>query len=252
MLIVVFILADVIFFSIVFIYMDNVFVEVTDKHDISHVMPWLLCLFEAGGPAEECLDLGQKVLVNMSTVNAILILLGLAGTQCFILLVRRSMFVGWWEMFRSKFSHKREFVSLDAKRYSGEQPRTYELLRVGSKDPMVPVPVHKPETGHMVSPTETQISAFSGTTSEYYTKEYSRPTSRRSQMSAHEYTNYTSPKMSFSGPRTPSQVLTESRTSRNMRDWDPRSTFARGGLGLHPPTEEEDIVEIHHGYGNKR
>lgn len=78
MLIVVFILADVTFFSVVFIYMDRVIVNVTEKHDLSKVMPWLVCLFQNGKATEQCFELGQKVLPNQATVFAILFLLGVS------------------------------------------------------------------------------------------------------------------------------------------------------------------------------
>jgi hypothetical protein len=138
------------------------------------------------------------------------------------------MFTGWVEWLRSKFSRNREFVSLDAKRSSRDQ-RTFELLRVGSNDH---VTLHNPQTTTITSPTETMTSSSYGTkTSDYFSKDISisRTASR----------DYTSPSMSFSSPRTPSQVIGDPRSSR-IRDWDPTSTYARGGLGFHPPSVNED------------
>jgi hypothetical protein len=78
MLIVVFILADVVFFAITFVIMDGVITTVTQKHDINHIMPWLLCLFENGKATDQCLKLGQEALVNEGTVIAILMLLAVS------------------------------------------------------------------------------------------------------------------------------------------------------------------------------
>ncbi|KAF2099460.1 hypothetical protein NA57DRAFT_65524 [Rhizodiscina lignyota] len=238
MLIVVFILADVVFFAIVFIYMDSVIVEVTQRHDITHVMPWILCLFEDGKATEKCLNLGQDALVNQATVVAILFLLGLAGVQVFVLLARWTMFTGWVEWFRAKFFPNREFVSLDAKRFSGDQ-RTFELMRVGSRDPLT---INTPETA-VISPTETAVTSasYTGKSIDYFGKS---PDFGK-DISLSRNRDYVSPTMSFSSPRTPSQMIRDSRSTREsrqsrIREWDPTSTYARGGLGLHPPNEESD------------
>ena len=95
MLIVVFILVDVVFFSITFIFMDNVVTAVTAKHDISRVEPWLLCLFENGRATDQCFELGQRAIANQGTVIAILFLLAVsfryALLRCFIPLTPASL-----------------------------------------------------------------------------------------------------------------------------------------------------------------
>ena len=143
------------------------------------------------------------------------------GIQCFLLLARWTILKAWLEFFRTKFSSKREFVSLDAKRFSSDA-RTYELLRIGNPA------LKSPETA-VTSPAanafDTYRRSLSGTP-DYFDKEVQR--------------EYRSPTLSFSSPRAPSQVA--------MRvEWDPRATHARGGLGLHPPVVEDN----HDGMTNK-
>lgn len=120
------------------------------------------------------------------------------------------MFTGWVQYFRNKFGGKREFVSLDAAKYS--QARSYELLEVGS-----PTLVKSVGSTAITSPTEAYASPLGRTTPDYFSKRIQR--------------DYRSPTLSFSGPRTPSQ-------SGPRIEWDPRTTHARGGLGLHPPATE--------------
>ena len=136
------------------------------------------------------------------------------GIQCFLLLARCAIFKAWFEFFQTKFSSKREFVSLDAKRFSSDA-RTYELFRIGNPA------LKSPETA-VTSPApnafDTYRRSLSGTP-DYFDKEAQR--------------EYRSPTLSFSSPRAPSQAA--------MRvEWDPRATHARGGLGLHPPVVEDD------------
>jgi len=71
--IVVFILVDVIFFSVVFIWLNSVSTHAVD--DIEKAMPFLLCLITNPTGHEKCAALGQMLFVNQSTVIAILIML---------------------------------------------------------------------------------------------------------------------------------------------------------------------------------
>ncbi|KAK0660957.1 hypothetical protein DIS24_g2989 [Lasiodiplodia hormozganensis] len=229
--IVVFILIDVIFFSVVFVYLD------TQEHDALHdpkrVLPWVLCLMHNPNEKEKCFDVAQGMLVDQATVTAVLVMLALAGVQCFILLIRWSMFTGWKTWFQEKFSGNREFVSLDARRFSSDA-RTFELLKVGGQASGYVSTVHSPggETyvstmQAMKSPesTVTTPSAVYGSplsgqhTPDYFGKEVQR--------------NYRSPSQSFSTPRPPT-------ASGTRVDWDPTSTHARGGLGLHPVQDDSD------------
>jgi hypothetical protein len=206
--IVVFILVDVIFFSVVFVYMNQV--EKTAATDLEGAMPFLMCLVQHADDVSKCNKLGQDLFVNQSTVLAVLILLSLAGIQCFILLARSSMFPAWWKLIRSKFGSKREFVSLDAKQATTDL-RNYELAKIAQS------PIKAPDSA-ITSP-GADYSPYGRSTPDYFGKEVQR--------------EYRSPTLSFSTPRAPSQQA--------MRvEWDPRATHARGGLGLHPVDDEDE------------
>lgn len=71
--IVVLIITDVIFFSVVFVFMDNNEAAVTA--DLARAQPWLLCLVSAQGKKNQCLPLAAPLVVNEATVMAVLILL---------------------------------------------------------------------------------------------------------------------------------------------------------------------------------
>ena len=132
----------------------------------------------------------------------------LAGIQVFLLLARASMFSAWYTLFRTKFGSKREFVSLDAKQYTNEPH--FELNKFPQS------PIRSPESAFTSPGAEFEPYRRSLTgTPDYLGKEVQR--------------EYTSPKLSFSAPRAPSRV-----------GWDPRSMHARGGLGLHPPVDEDE------------
>lgn len=74
--IVVFILIDVIFFSVVFVYLDSR--EHDSLHDPETVLPWVLCLMNNPKNKEACFDIGQGMLVNQATVTAILVMLAVS------------------------------------------------------------------------------------------------------------------------------------------------------------------------------
>jgi hypothetical protein len=71
--IVVFILVDVIFFSVVFVYLNSI--EQSASTNIAKVEPWLFCLVAYPKNREKCFKLGQELFVNMQTVVAILMML---------------------------------------------------------------------------------------------------------------------------------------------------------------------------------
>jgi hypothetical protein len=141
-------------------------------------------------------------------------MLSVAGLQVFVLLARGSMFSGWVEFFRNKFSKNREFVSLDA-RHLAEQTRNYELKNFEDGAMQSPSNVFTPPAPEIAG-----YNHFRSDTPDYFTKETQR--------------EYVSPTLSFSTPRPPSRSATQV-------DWDPRSTHARGGLGLHPPEYDAKI-----------
>lgn len=211
--IVIFLLVDIVFFSVVWVVLDNN-INAAANGDLTHFMPYLLCLFEAGGEKSECFSFGQQALVNESTAIALLMLISLAGIEAGLMMFRSQMCTGWYDFFKKKFNRKREFVSLDAKRFSSDA-RTFELLKIG--------------TPAMTTP------GSSGTMNGYSAKaEYFPPEQER---------QWRKPTMSFAGPQAPSNAA-------NRMNWQmPHSSAARGGLGLHPPrspsipNDEEDGMD---------
>lgn len=121
---------------------------------------------------------------------------------------RTSMFVGWYELFRRKFGSKREFVSLDAKRFSNTDQRNYELSKVTSS-PNVPQDVGIRESREIFESKENVVSPVG-----YHPAEQERV--------------YRKPTMSFSGPQAPSR-------QGHRNEWTEEDTYATGGLASHPP-----------------
>lgn len=121
------ILVDVVFFSIVFVYLDGLQTSVVN--DWHKVEPWLECLAFNPTDKNKCLGLVTGWLVNEPTVVAVLILLSLTGIQCFLFLTRPSVFSAWIELLQSKFSHRQEFVSLDARPDNMRSNSNNQLLK---------------------------------------------------------------------------------------------------------------------------
>lgn len=161
------ILVDVIFFSIVFVWMDGL------QHDIEHnfakVEPWLLCLSLHPTDKDACLDLVGNWLVNQSTVIAVMFLLSLAGLQVFTFLVRPSVFSAWRDFFQSKFTSRQEFVSLDARQHTARSHSKQELINYHRGHESTTFEMQKPsganslsldlESKDMLSPSETMVSS---------------------------------------------------------------------------------------------
>lgn len=78
--IVLIIITDVIFFAVVFVYLDNN--ETAVLSDESRAEPWILCLAESNGDKDKCLDLAGALVVNEATVMAVLILLSVSTHLC--------------------------------------------------------------------------------------------------------------------------------------------------------------------------
>lgn len=204
--IVVFILVDVIFFSVVFIWLNSLTTHATEN--VEDLMPYLICLIGHPTDPSPCFSLGQSLAIDESTVIAILMMLSIAGLQVCILLVRWSMITGWVDFFRGKFSKNREFVSLDAKNNAGDM-RNYELKQFELQSP----------PSAYTTPGLAEYAGFRSDTPEHFNKEVQR--------------EYRSPTLSFSTPRPQSR-------GANV-EWDPKSSHARGGLGLHPPDFDSKI-----------
>lgn len=106
-------LVDVIFFAVVFVYLDDLESSLITSYERAE--PWLLCLVESGGNKNACLALSEKWLIKESIVGAVLIMLSLIGLAVFCLLFRFSFLIGWRDFLHSKLGKQdKEFVSLDA------------------------------------------------------------------------------------------------------------------------------------------
>lgn len=119
------------------------------------------------------------------------------------------MVTGWIELIRKRFSRSNEFVSVDARRYS-KDPRTYEML-IGATHGTLP----KSPDPLLASPADSSVAFSPITKTEYYGTE----------------ARYASPTLSFSSPKPPTSAVMAAR------EWDPRSTHARGT----PPTFPDKI-----------
>jgi hypothetical protein len=186
--IVLIIVADVVLFSVVFVFLDNTVESV--KNDWSLSLPWVICLSGHDGNKVPCLDEASVLTVNMPTVGAVLFLLGINGIWLLILLGRWSMVTGWRDLFFSVPNrNKREFVSVDA--------RLDDL----KKDTLTPI-----SPTHARSPTGSPIGR------DYHHNHDGRRTPDYFGNTA----RYHTPARSFSSPRPPQTVT-----------WDAQETYAR-------------------------
>ncbi|KUI56597.1 Frizzled/smoothened-like sans CRD protein B [Cytospora mali] len=232
--IVLIIIADVVFFAVVFVFQDNTIEEV--KNDPQIAEPWINCLLAAGGDKNKCLDQTNSLVVNMATIGAVLVLLAMNGIWLLVLLGRWSMVTGWVELFTHRPSQaKREFVSVDARLDDMKMttdPRSYEMLSRDSgknvmMDGMVTPdtvregPIYPPIRSYLASTTSPPIE--SPTPSGRRTPDYFGPQAR-----------YQAPVRSFSSPRPPTR---EGRGSQ--AGWEATATYSNVGREFSrspPPT----------------
>ncbi|RMZ81210.1 hypothetical protein DV737_g2627, partial [Chaetothyriales sp. CBS 132003] len=131
------IIAEVAFFAAVFVSMDNSS-QVSDRL-FQKSLPWLLCLVETAGDKDQCLYLIGDMVRPERVVLPVLIFLGLTGFWCLLFFGRWSMILGWIDLFkRNWLRRKHEFVSADARRFSGD-PR-YVSSPMASTDPYSTLP----------------------------------------------------------------------------------------------------------------
>ena len=88
--IVLIIIADVVFFSVIFVFQDNVVQSVT--HDPKVGEKWVMCLIGAAGDKDQCLDEANSLVVNEATVTAVLLLLAvrMRTLSCLTMLIPSS------------------------------------------------------------------------------------------------------------------------------------------------------------------
>ena len=107
------VLIDTIYFSIVFVVLDGQNAEAIKNP--AKFMPWLACLVYKG--KEQCLGLAKPLGMNEGVLIATLIVLSISGIEAFVLLYRWEMVTSWVAYIRGR-RERREFVSLDAHRFS--------------------------------------------------------------------------------------------------------------------------------------
>ncbi|KAK3394460.1 hypothetical protein B0H63DRAFT_517587 [Podospora didyma] len=213
--IVLIIIADVVFFSVVFVFQDNTAQAV--KNDGSVALAWITCLLQNNGQKHACLNKAGPIVVNMPTVGAVLFLLGMNGIWLVLLLGRWTMVTGWRDMFGSSSRNRREFVSVDARLDDlKKDTRSYEMLSGDHPGKMMdeavtPSVVTPVSPAHMryMSPVESPNGQREPTTDNdgRRTPDYFGNTAR-----------YHQPAKSFSSPRPPQQQQTVT--------WDARDTYA--------------------------
>lgn len=113
------ILADVIFFSVVFVHVDRLATDALQ--DYQRTMPWLMCLVSNPTNKNACLGLVNSWLIGIESIEAVLLILSLAGLQVFLVLTTPSFITGWFELFQQKFIERREFLPLDANSYKEQK-----------------------------------------------------------------------------------------------------------------------------------
>lgn len=199
---VVIIIANVIFFAVVFINLDH---EVEpNAANLKKAQPWLMCL-AFGGTKASCKKYASALGPNEATLLAMIYLLSLVGFWNFILFARPSMFAGWLDLYRRSFPHRNEFISTDAhSRYADS--KGFEMLTTSLKTPESSQDMRSPSPAHMMAGRSPMASPS--------------PTFDRSVHFGQE-ARYVRPSMSFSGPRPPG-------ASEDGRNWDPPTTFQRG------------------------
>jgi hypothetical protein len=239
--IIIFLLVDTIFFAVVWIQLDSSVTQL-QQGQVEHILPFLFCLIGSAGDKQKCYAIGQSALVNESTSVAILMLLSLTGIQTGLTLCRTSMFSGWAEFIKKRLGSKREFVSLDAKRFSSD-PRTIELLKVNAQPHGEPgdasisrVDTFESKESQSQSSPPTRWESIRQSSPQSYQSRSPQPQPMERQ--------YKKPRMSFSGPRGPTPVREEVETRPN---WDPSETFASsnhnpaiGSIGsIHAPGQQQ-------------
>ncbi|KAL1969101.1 hypothetical protein VTN77DRAFT_355 [Rasamsonia byssochlamydoides] len=190
------IIANVIFFAVVFVRLNNSLKPTPEN--LQRASKWIFCLALTRGDASQCVADADGVALNEATLLAVLVLLAVSSFWNFIFVVRWSMVQGWIDFIKGLFVQQVEFVSADA-RTRFPDTRTYEMLSSRQQTLKSPEPV-------VTSPlsTSTTLRNSDGKSSDYFGRE----------------AKYTSPAMSFSSPRPPS-------SQQNGRYWDPQSSFAR-------------------------
>ncbi|KAI1916123.1 hypothetical protein LOY89_002740 [Ophidiomyces ophidiicola] len=218
------ILANVVFFTVVFLGLDNA--ARRSPENVAKSQPWIACLVLSSGNADECARLAASLGPSESSVLAVLILLGMSGFWPVIFLGHSTMITGWRDWIKQKIHPNREFVSMDARK-KGSPTRAYEMLAAGRQ----PSSIKSPEP--LLSPVRN--SDHSIATMNYSAYASAAPPTSPDPAIITPEARYHSPPLSFSTPRPPSQRGLSSPSSPSAiaaaKDWDPQATFAPSRAG---------------------
>lgn len=111
------IVADVIFFAVVFVLLDKANADTEANH--KRAQPWISCLIAHPDDVSQCFALGQSYLVSQNTISGVLIVLSLVGPGNGLILLNWGFFTAWKQWFKSRVGHGDEFESIQ----SGPPPK---------------------------------------------------------------------------------------------------------------------------------
>lgn len=216
--IVLLIIGEVVFFSVIFVSMDNS--SQVNQDLLQRATPWVTCLALTGGSKQKCLPQAADLVKNESIVIAVLVCLGMSGFWLLIFLGRWSMILGWRDMLKSKILRTRhEFVSADARRFSND-PRTYEML--DSTNSAAALKISSPD--RVLSPGQAHPLRSSPMTPEPDFKHEDLYFDRQTSVRVNDNISPQTPVPAYSYSSNTPAVYT--------RDWDARATHARSN---YPP-----------------
>ncbi|RDL34501.1 Uncharacterized protein BP5553_07629 [Venustampulla echinocandica] len=195
------IIADVVFFAVVFVFMDDI--QTNLKENPTKAQDWLACLIATKGQKNKCLDLGSSLMVNEATVMSVLVLLSLNGIWLLIFLGRLSMLTGWYDLIKSLIKPTNEFVSVDVRQQ--KDPNTYEMLSRERDVTKTPEAFATPDMTPVSPTAKSPIPGKGRETPDYFGRE----------------ARYKSPSRSFSSPKPP-----QGRSQQPVQSWDSASTYA--------------------------
>ncbi|OKL59470.1 hypothetical protein UA08_05155 [Talaromyces atroroseus] len=197
------ILANVIYFAVVFLELDSAMAPTASNLDKAE--PWLKCLAEFQDP-KKCTSQASAVGLPEAALDAALVLLCLAGFWNFIFTIRWTMIRGWLDFWQGLFVKNVEFVSVDARSRFADN-RDYEML---SRQKALKTP----------EPAQYEVR----TPSPAYFNGYEDDSADGKDIEIHNHSrqaSYTRPAINFSSPRPQASQRTPTYT------WDATSTFAR-------------------------
>ncbi|THV87698.1 hypothetical protein D6D29_00553 [Aureobasidium pullulans] len=241
-LIVTIVLVDVIFFAVVFVYLDKI--EESMLHDYTRVMPWVICLIQSGGDRNQCFHLSHKWLISEPTIGAMLIMISLLGIELFVLLFRWSLITGWKERWAT-MRNPQEFVSLDARKaqFSVNPPPTYELRKLGGRL-QIDYTDRKSSGSSTTDPHNARPTSIANILDDTHTPDSPAPVyspRRRNDDDVSPITPLDLQQRRNTPPLTRNFSSPRIRTNERM-GWDPASTFASSGA-RHMTTPSLPLLE---------